>query len=131
MKAAARGVFEHVPGLAAIPVTMDLGVAPQPRREPGHSGPRSAQERRGHEDAVTTVVTLRQPLPDRESGPVDHLVRPDPEHQAAIDLDLAHALHAGTQVFGRVLKSCLDPEGVAALARRRDWRDLLDGERES
>src|SRR5436309_7541465 len=131
MKAPGRGILEYVPGLASIPVTMNLGMAPESWSEPGHSVPRRAQEGCGHEEAVIAAVALRQPLPDHEPDPVDHLVRPDPDQQAAIDLDLAYALHPGTQVFGRALKSCLAPEGVPAFARRRDRRDLLDGERQA
>src|SRR5439155_17310481 len=79
-------------------------------------------------ERVTAPAALRQPLPERETHPVDHLVCPDPDHQAAIDLDLPHALHPGTQAFGRALKPRLDPEVVSTFSRRRDRRHLLDGE---
>src|SRR5207249_3118406 len=83
MKAPGRGILEYVPGLAAIPVTMNLGMAPESWSEPGHSVPRRAQEGCGHEEAVIAAVALRQPLPDHEPDPVDHLVRPDPDQRAA------------------------------------------------
>src|SRR5437867_1679857 len=75
------------------------------------------------------AATLREPLPERQAQPVDHLVRPDPHQAAAVDLDLAHAFHPRTQPFGRVVGVPLDPEVVSPFARRRHGRDLVEGER--
>src|SRR5438046_9857207 len=100
MKAPGRGILEYVPGLAAIPVTMNLGMAPESWSEPGHSVPRRAQEGWGHEEPVIAAVALRQPLQDHEPDPVDDLVRRDAGRQAAMDLDARHALQPGTPGYG-------------------------------
>src|SRR5439155_9673016 len=79
--------------------------------------------------ALIAGRALREPLPEGQAQPVDHLVRPDPHEPATVDLDLAHALHPWTQPVGRVLQTRLHAEIVTSLARRRDGRHLVDAER--
>src|SRR5437773_2555852 len=61
----------------------------------------------------------RQPLPQLEAEPVDHLASPDPGVEPAVDLDLAHALHAGAQALDLAIELGLDAEEVVAFLRGR------------
>src|SRR5574341_1937596 len=77
-----------------------------------------------------SLVISREPCPQLQPHPVDHLAGPDPDEQPAVDLDLAHALHAGPETPRRARKLRLDVEVVASLARRGDRRDLPHLERQ-
>src|SRR5262245_37633481 len=71
----------------------------------------------------------RRPGPHLETDPVDRLPRPDPHERAAPDRDLADTFHARPQSLRCPLEPPLDAEVVVALARRRNRRDRLHGER--
>src|SRR5258708_7915546 len=71
----------------------------------------------------------RQPLPELQAEPVDHLARPDPRVEPPVDLDLADALHAGAQAVELAVELSLDAEEVVAFLGGRHRRDLLDDER--
>src|SRR5688572_30321774 len=73
---------------------------------------------------------LGPPGPDPHARPVHELARPDPDQLAALDLDLAYALHARAQLLGGALGHRFDAEIIAALVDHRDRRDLLDRERD-
>src|SRR5437763_553268 len=77
------------------------------------------------------VPRLRQPGPELQAEPVDHLPRPDPHERAPVDLDLAHALHAGTQALEPALEPGLHAEVVAAVLLRGDRGDLVHDERQA
>src|SRR3970040_1259283 len=80
--------------------------------------------------SLTRAPPSRPPRPDPHAHPVHDLAGPDPGEPAPLDLDLAHALHAGAQALQAALRARLDAEVVAALLGHRDRRDLLHAQRQ-
>ena len=93
------------------------------------SAPATRYQERAEERAVT--ARSRQPRPQREPHPVDHLARPDPREQAPARPRSCPRLPCPAGgASGRVVQARLHPEVVAAVPGRRHRRDLLHRERD-
>src|ERR1051325_479122 len=101
-------------------MSMQLRMAAQAWGQCRHAIPGRTKERLAHR-----LSMLRQPRPGRQSNPIHDLMRPNPDQWTTIDLNLAGAFHPGPQAIMRLVESCLDPEKVPTLFRRRHRRNLL------
>src|SRR6185437_14294378 len=77
-------------------------------------------------DWLMTAPCSRQPIPARDAHPMDQRAEPDPDQLPRTSIDLADAVHAGSQARGNLGEDAVDGEVVAPLARGRDRRDTLD-----
>src|SRR5213592_5005111 len=119
-----RGVSVATRYHAALKIGRGINRRGGPRHGPPHPPGRLGTPRRSR-----GAPRSRQPFPELQAEPVDHLASPDPGVEPAVDLDLAHALHAGAQALDLAIELGLDAEEVVAFLRGRDRRDLLDDER--